>query len=338
MSIRPLIGTLLSCLCISAFSAEHPSIVKEEFIYTTAPFPSCHASTLVETETGHLLAAWFGGQEEGALDVGIWLSKWDGTTWSPPVEVARAEGVPCWNPVLTKLPDGEIILFYKAGPSPREWSGLLIRSEDHGATWSAPELLPAGILGPIKNKPIVNDDGTLICGSSVESWRAWACWIEITEDGGRSWSKFGPIAYPGEPYGIIQPTLFYDVQGHLRMLCRSTRRIGWVCSSTSTDDGKTWSPVQATDLPHPGSGIDAVGLKDGRVVLIYNHTKQGRSPLNAAVSEDGGDSWKMAVTLEDEPGEYSYPAVIQTREGLVHITYTWKRERIKHVILDPSKF
>ncbi len=325
-------------LPIFCFGADNSGIVRAEFIYTEAPFPSCHASTLVEVEPGVLLAAWFGGSDEGESDVAIWTSRWDGKTWSPPQEVARAENVPCWNPVLFLMPNGETILFYKAGPSPQEWSGLLKRSNDGGKTWSREELLPAGILGPIKNKPLLLSDGTLVCGSSVESWKTWACWMELTPDGGKTWSKVGPLFYPEELNGIIQPTLFLDREGNLRMLCRSTRRIGRICSAVSKDGGKSWSAVKATDLPHPGSGIDAVGLKDGRTVLVYNHTASGRSPLNIGLSSDGGETWKMQVTLEDQPGEYSYPAVIQTSDGLVHTTYTWKRERIKHVVLDPSRW
>lgn len=319
-----------------ARSGDGPGIVKEELIYTEAPFPSCHASTLVETEPGILLAAWFGGTEEGAKDVGIWLSRWDGKEWSKPVEAAKAEGVPCWNPVLYQMPNDETLLFYKAGESPKEWSGLLKRSNDGGKTWSKEELLPAGILGPIKNKPLLLANGNLVCGSSVESWKTWACWMEITPDSGKTWSKYGPLVYPGELNGLIQPTIYLDRSGNLRMVCRSTRKIGSVCSATSKDGGKTWSEVKSTGLPHPNSGIDAVGLKDGRTVLVYNHTKDARSPLNVGVSQDGGDTWEMKVTLESQPGEYSYPAVIQTSDGLVHTTYTWKRERIKHVVLDPS--
>ena len=80
-----------------------------------------------------------------------------------------------------------------------------------------------------------------------------------------------------------------------------------------------------TDLPNPNSGIDAVTLADGRQQLVYNHSDRDRSPLNFAVSSDG-DKWQAAILLEDEPlAEFSYPAVIQTGDGLVHCTYTWKR-------------
>ena len=77
-------------------------------------------------------------------------------------------------------------------------------------------------------------------------------------------------------------------------------------------------------------------LKDGRQLIVYNHTPKGRSPLNVAVSRDG-KAWEAALVLESEPGEYSYPAVIQAADGRIHITYTWKRQRVKHVVVDPAK-
>jgi predicted neuraminidase len=313
------------------------AIVRSGFIFEKAPFTSCHASTLVEASPGILLAGWFGGTEEGAKDVAIWLSRFDGSAWSAVHKVASAEGVPCWNPVLFKTADGEILLFYKAGENPRSWSGLLRRSRDGGETWLEAELLPAGILGPIKNKPVQLMDGTLACGSSVESWRAWACWVELTRDHGKTWSKHGPIEVPGNHYGLIQPTLFLTSQGNIRFLCRSTKSIGKICLAESMDGGRTWSSARPIDLPNPNAGIDAVRLRDGRVALVYNHTPSGRSPLNIALSQDDGENWKQVLTLEDQPGEYSYPSVIEAENGMLHVAYTWKREKIKHVIIDPER-
>ena len=91
-----------------------------------------------------------------------------------------------------------------------------------------------------------------------------------------------------------------------------------------------------TVLPNPSAGTDAVTLADGRHLIVYNHTPKGRTPLNVAVSSDGR-LWAAAVVLEREPGEYSYPAVIQAPDGLIHVTYTWKRQRITHVVLDPKR-
>ena len=120
------------------------------------------------------------------------------------------------------------------------------------------------------------------------------------------------------------------------MLLRSTQLIGYICESTSTDGGKTWTPAKRTSLPNPNSGIDAVRMKDGRIALVYNHTKHGRTPLNLALSTDDGETWGFPYVLEGAPGEYSYPAIIQSGDGRLHITYTWKRQRIKHVVLEPN--
>lgn len=310
-----------------------PKIIKEEFVFIDAPFPSCHASTIVELPSGKLLCSWFGGTEESASDVAIWLSSCEKDIWSPPREVAREEA-PCWNPVLFQLPSQEILLFYKAGPSPRGWTGFLKRSLDQGLHWSSSEKLPAGILGPIKNKPLLLEDGSLLCGSSIESWQANACWLEITRDGGKTWEKKGPISLKNPHQGIIQPTLFFDCKGALKMLFRPRQGLRNICQTYSLDEGKTWAPVEILKLSNPDSAIDAVKLKNGTVLLVYNDLTQGRNHLDIAISEEGEDHWEHILTLEDSvEGEYSYPAVIQSQDGKVHITYTWNRRRIKHVVV-----
>lgn len=308
--------------------------VKKEFIYETAPFPSCHASTIVEVKPGEFLAAWFGGTAEGKPDVAIWGAFRRTGSWSEPFELARESGVPAYNPVLF-FAGNQLWLHYKFGPSPQTWSAAVRRSKDAGASWSPVEYWPAGLLGPIKNKPLVLADGTIVAGSSVESYGTWACWVERSSDGGKTWTKHGPITAPGARFGgprssgVIQPAIVQLRDGRLRMYVRSTADIGKVCWSDSTDGGRTWSPARPTELPNPNSGIDAVGLKDGRIVLVYNHSERGRSPLNVAVSSDG-DRWNRFLALETEPGEFSYPAVIQASDGSIHITYTWNRQKIRH--------
>jgi predicted neuraminidase len=306
------------------------------FVFDKAPFASCHAATIVETRPGEFLAAWFGGDAEGKPNVAIWAARLEKGAWSAPFELVREPEIATYNPVLFYTKDRTLWMYYNFGPHPSNWSAGRISSKDDGKTWSPVEHLPAGIYGPIKNKPLVLANGDVVSGTSVESYKSWTAWVERSADNGKTWTKHGPILYPGETYAAIQPAIVRLRNGRLRMFVRTTNRIGKIAVAESTDQGRTWSELRALDLPNPNSGIDAVGLKDGRLVLVYNHTGKGRTPLNLAVSSDG-EQWQMFQTLEEEPGEFSYPAIIQAGDGSVHVVYTWNRKRIKHVMVPLAK-
>jgi predicted neuraminidase len=206
---------------------------------------------------------------------------------------------------------------------------MLKRSFDGGKTWSAAEKLPKDIYGPVKNKAVLLKDGTLLCPSSSED-NDWRLHMEFTRDGGKTWSRTGPLN-DGVTTSAIQPSILFLPDGRLQLVCRSEN--GFILQAFSSDLGRTWTALEPSTLVNPNSGIDAVTLKDGRHVIVYNPVKKGRSPISVAISGDG-KTWKDIATLENEPGEeFSYPAVIQTKDGKVHITYTWKRKKIKHVIL-----
>ena len=309
-----------------------------EFVFESAPFASAHASTIAETRDG-LVTAWFGGTREGATDVGIWLSRHQGRAWTPPVEVATGvepdgSRFATWNPVLFELRTGELALFYKVGPNPRAWWGMVRTSSDSGRTWGAPRRLPDGILGPIKNKPVRLADGTIIAPSSTETPdtpSTWRIHFERSHDNGQTWTISRPSG--GAAIDAIQPSVLIHTDGRLQAVGRT--RSGRVFETWSSNRGESWTPVTLMDLPNPSAGTDAVTLKDGRHLLVYNHTPKGRTPLNIALTRDGR-SWETVHVLESEPGEYSYPAIIQATDGLVHITYTWRRQRIKHVVIDPA--
>ncbi len=342
------VPVFLSLAAVSAASAaDQPGIVKTEFIYNSASFPSCHASTIELAEKG-LVTAWFGGSYEKHPDVGIWVSYEADGAWSPPVEVANGvqyvdgEGKehrhPCWNPVLFQPQAGPLMLFYKCGPDPQSWWGMLTTSDDSGRSWSVPRRLPEGIDGPVKNKPIQLDDGSILCGSSTE-YDGWRVHFEKTSDLGRTWERIGPI-HDASQFNAIQPSILTYADGRMQILCRT--RENRISQSWSSDGGRTWSKMTATVLPNPSAGTDAVTLSDGRQLLVYNHTvrrgpsPRGREMLNVALSEDG-EKWFAALELEHQKGEYSYPAVIQTPDGLVHTTYTWQRKKIKHTVIDPAE-
>lgn len=318
------------------------ALLNTEFIYETAPFPSCHASTIAELPGGGLVTAWFGGTAEKNPDVGIWVARQEADKWTTPIEVAngvqppKSDGSPsrhpCWNPVLFQPKTGPLLLFYKVGPSPSTWWGELRRSTDGGKTWSAAQRLSGECVGPIKNKPVQLANGDLLSPSSSEN-AGWRVHFERSRDLGQTWEVIGP-ANDGKAISAIQPSILF--LGGEKLLALGRTRQGKLFQVGSDDLGKSWGAMSLTTLPNPNSGTDAVTLKDGRHLLIYNHTAKGRSPLNLAVSKDG-QVWQAALMLENLPGEYSYPAIIQTRDGLVHATWTWKRQRVKHAVIDPAK-
>ena len=319
-------------------------ILKDEFIFEKASFPESHAATIAETPGG-LITAWFGGTKERNPDVGIWTSRLVNGRWTAPVEVAN--GIvndtlryACWNPVLYQIPKGDLMLFYKVGPNVAGWKGYWITSKDSGKTWSMPKALPDGFLGPVKNKPVLLANGELWCPSSTEG-NGWKVHFEVTSDWGTTWRKVGPIN-DGKTINAIQPSILTHKNGDLQILCRSRNRA--IAESWSGDHGKTWSEMELTNMPNNNSGTDAVTLTDGRQLLAYNHVKTpehekkgSRTPLNISVSKDG-KNWEAALILEDSQiSQYSYPSIIQSADGMVHVVYTWRRERIKYVKIDPAK-
>ena len=387
---------------------KHPAIVKDEFLYEHTFFPEAHASTIVETKKGDLVAAYFGGTHEKDPDVCIYVNikKKGSNKWSTPIlaadgvldlsdprikyaglsgmneETTSAEAGPvkalsekkgfitydyntkksrislpktlkrksCWNPVLFEMPNGELWLFFKIGSSVGDWTGWLAKSKDGGKTWSDKEPLPfdsegRAFLGPIKNKPELIGN-RLLCGSSTEG-NGWRFHMEIYDLKTKQW-KYVPVESTEavktddnkmHPIDCIQPSILKLKDGRLQVLMRTHN--ARLATSFSSDGGDTWTPVTLSDVENNQSGTDAVTLSDGEHVLIYNNfatlplTKKGpRTPLSIAVSQDG-QTWRHALTLEDSPiDQYSYPAIIQGKDGTLHCVYTWRRQRIAYKQID----
>jgi alpha-L-fucosidase len=239
---------------------------------------------------------------------------------------------------LFKAKEGKVFLFYKVGPSPREWWGMVRTSANNGKTWSTAKRLPEGILGPIKNKPVQLADGTILSPSSTETRESWKVHVEKSTDQGETWHII-PVD-PKTEFNVIQPSILVYSGDKLQMLCRSKE--DRIIQAYSNDNGNTWGALSKTNLPNPSSGIDAVTLKNGWQLLVYNPTTKGkewfngRAKLNVAVSKNGTEWTDVAVLENGTKEEYSYPAVIQTKDGKVHITYTYDRKNIKYVVIEPG--
>lgn len=331
--------------------------VKREDIvpFETRPTDSAHASTLLELKNGEIISAWFGGSWEKDSNVDIYMAKrsLEGV-WSYPEKIAQVTGIAMWNPVLFRYPDESIVLFFKVGEIIEKWKTFYIKSVDEGKTWSKmAELVEgdeSGGRGPVKNKPIMLNDGkTVLAPASIEG-NGWQAFVDISTDNGKTWaqSDFVPIRFASyniqmvdQPYdkhrlwgkGMIQPTLWQDKDGACHMFTRTTSSA--IFRSDSLDNGRTWNLAYDTGLPNNNSGIDLVRMSDGTLVLAHNpvgnlpnYYKGPRTPLVLSYSEDNGATWKQLLVMEDGPGGYAYPAIIEGKDGSILVTYTHKRERI----------
>lgn len=340
------ITLFLTVLIFTCYSCKtyKPQIVSSQQIFQEGhvDFKQCHASTIQSLGKDSLLACWFGGTHESNPDVVIWSSRYANGKWDAPVQVADGllehKRYPTWNPVLYQYPNSDsLCLFYKIGPNPREWKGYVKYSHDKGRHWSAAQALPDAILGPIKNKPLTLPNGTILSPSSTESKEEiWKAHIEISRDQGKTWAI--SKVRPDTTVQVIQPSILQHRDGRLQVLCRSKENK--VMSAFSADQGKSWGEWQATNLLNPNSATDAIRLNNGLFMIVYNPAIagndwwEGRTKLHVAISKDGLQ-WKDVLPLEDgiKNDEYSYPTIIQDTNGLIHITYTWNRKNIKHIVL-----
>ena len=328
-------------------------VLTREMVCRELPTAMCHASTVLHLPDGTVLSAWFGGSYEGRDDVAIWLARREKGRWTDPAALAHAEE-PHWNPVLQRLEDGVVRLYYKVGAVIADWRTMVCYSRDGGRTWSLPEELVAGDdgggRGPVRSKVIRLASGRYLAPCSTERGN-WMAYADRSDDGGRTWTRSAPVAVLGlradsgrtvershvevseqsfHGRGVIQPTLWESLPGKVHMLLRSTE--GKIYRSDSRDGGETWCPPYPTDLPNNNSGIDLDRLADGGLILACNPVADNwgsRSPMRLLLSRDNGACWETLVDLDGGQGEFAYPAVL-AQDNEVHVTYTWKRRNIAY--------
>jgi predicted neuraminidase len=329
---------------IRLVKSDYPKLTKES-VFTKKPTKMVHASTILELENGDLLCAWYGGPSEQSKDTKVYLSRKPyGGQWTPIQMIADGHGNVAWNPVLFQPRGGEVMCFYK---SPDIQTGEVINSIDNGLTWSTWKPVGKGLTGPVANKPVQLDDGTIISPTSRQDPER--IHVEISTDNGKTWTHSGDLS-DFKQYPVIQPTIFVHSQTKLQMIMRRSyaKSAGITLATTwSHDAGQTWdSLLSLIPLPANDSKQDGLTLREGDKphLLCYNHAtrassgmgSKGRGFLNLAASKNGKD-WDAALIIEHSSGgRNSYPSIIQTRDGLLHITYSKNRGSIGHAIVNPT--
>lgn len=325
-------------------------VVGQDFVEPVPVVAEVQASTLAEAGDGSVVAAWWGGTKEGNDDVGIWVSRWNNGSWEKGRRVAdgiQPDGtsLPVWNPVLFRAKDGLLYLFFKIGSSPRQWWGEMMVSKDNGISWEDRRKLPDGISGPTKNKPLQISSTAVITPFSAEhSNKTSQVNMEISDGQFQNWKAI-TVADPMK-LQAKQPALLKMDNLSIVALCRTST--GKIARTTSSDAGESWTPLESTNLPMIDSGLDAITLRDGGCLLAYNpgeapknpkdtDPREPRCPLVVSFSNDT-KTWTPIATLEDRPTRwgYAYPSLLQTSDGRIHVTYTWNRSRIRHVVLEET--
>lgn len=300
-----------------------------ELIFERIPeAPAHHCATITEAANGDLVAVWYGGSYESADDQTLFLSrrKKGERAWSTPEALIRDAAQPPGNAVIFRAGGRRLCLVWARMEASRPlrrgggWGQTRLQwrtSEDHGVTWSQDRPFLGGLSEGLRNVPITLASGDLLLPLAHS--------FAQSTDGGRTWVALGAVNTGG------QPTVIERADGSLFTLLRQGPRI---LQSKSRDGGRTWSPAAATELDNPDAGIAMTRLRNGHLVLVFNDSTTERTPLSIARSFDEGWTWKPPLSLESNPGEYSYPCVIQAADGRIHVTYTFRRHAIKHLELN----
>lgn len=294
-----------------------------------------HPSSITQLENDDLLLAYYGGDGEYAPGTGVFGIRRSAKTgrWSSPKLLARDPMYSVGNPVVWQAPDGKVWLFYVVRPG-ATWSTSRIAakvSDDGARTWSDSTIISWEEGMMVRSRPIVLRDGTYLLpvyhetGYDTEKVGddTTAVFLRLAP-GERTWTESNRVT---ARMGALQPAVVELGDGRLIALCRrggdyDPGNDGFVVKTESSDGGRTWSAGVETEFPNPNAAVDLLRLDDGRLLFVYNHSMDDRTPLAAAISSDQGRTWTRLDDIADGDNSYAYPYAIQTRDGRVHVVYT----------------
>ncbi len=287
--------------------------------------PSCHCASIAELPDRELYATWYAGRHEGKSDVAIMAARGREGTWSAPEVLVDPPGKPGGNTVVYRHAD--VLWHFFDVIEGEGWKSAILyvtRSTDDGRTWSPTEVFDDEPGMMVRHRPVLLSSGRILLPAYDE--KVWQGFAYVSDDGGRSWRRSGRMVAPA---GAIQPAIIERDDGTLHALLRSGREVAHAWECDSDDGGDTWSACRPSALANPDAGADMIRLSSGETIACFNDTSEGRTPLTLAISYDEGRTWAARRNIEDQPGEYSYPTLMEGSDGSVHLVYTWRRERIR---------
>jgi predicted neuraminidase len=294
----------------------------------------CHCAAIAENDQGELLCVWYEGPYETSPDTVLKISRKPSrdSSWSAAEILFKFSGVPLGNPVLFSLGDGVLYIIYSIlfGESWKESVLYISESRDQGLIWSQPALLfpKRGLMG--KTKPIVLTTGEAAGRVLIPLYNQIDFYpVVLTAERRDWWASSGLVAETMARGKAIQPALAELPDGKILMLARTNQ--GRIWKSVSRNAGLSWSICKPTMLPNPNSAIDLLQTADSRLLLAFNNSATNRYSLSIALSENHGESWIALRDVCRGDGEYSYPFMIESGSGGIHLVYTENRYRIKHL-------
>jgi predicted neuraminidase len=315
-----------------------------ELIFDKIPGAAAfHASSIAEAPSGDLLVTWYGGSYESSDDEALYMARRrkGSRIWDAPQMLLRDPVHPVGNAIIFVDPAKKVWIIWGRMEAKQPllahtgWDGarLMYRiSTDSGRTWTKDELFPMETSGWLpRNLPITLPGGELLVPLSDERDNVDKSFFVKTRDDGKTWLRSQII--PNKNTAGEQPAVAPRPDGSLLAFVRLRPTL---LQTESTDGGLTWTPAHETDLKCPDSAIALRALRNGHLLLAHNDSDRARTPLSITRSTDGGKTWSAHLAFESNPGEYSYPSVLQTDDGLIHVVYTYRRYSIKHVEFDEN--
>ena len=316
-------------------------LVRNEYITVPGQTAFNYSPTLVQTTEG-ILIAWIGGSDIDSPDASVYLTRNLGGVWASPEKIASSIDPKsliqsaCRKPVLFKPANRSLVLFYQTETNRRLAKGLIRTSNDNGKTWIRPKEMPKSISGPSRVKPIELSDGVLLCGGDSHE-AGWVVHVSRASAFRRSWgwSRTKNLT-SAIMHNAREPVLLNHGGGNIQALCRTKR--GYIVEGWSDDNGESWERFERTAMPNPDGGLDVVKMGPQSFVMVYQHSNREKGVMNLATTKDGR-RWSATAVLENQPGKhFSDPAIVRGADGNIHVVYAEDHQRIKYVVLDPSRF